>query len=507
MPHAVVREELLRARDGPFRNLRNPASITRLWPVSDQSLPLLFALSLAACNSHVRRDPAELPVVVPEAFTAAADPGVRPADRWWTAFEDPALDSMMERMLAQNLDLRAAWERVVQARALAGQAGSARYPQVTASAGAGASRIYVPEVGPMGPTGAVESDVGERYALSVGVAYEVDLWGRIGALTDAAEADVAASELDRQALAVSLTASLADTWFALVEQRAQHALIESQLEVNRTMHDLLKLRFTNGLATAVDVLQQEALLKSVEASQPLVVARVELFRHRPDALLARAPASGTLADQATLPALPAIPGPGVPSELLERRPDIRAAQSRLAAADHRVAAAVAERLPSLRLDASTGLQADSFSDLIDRWVWSVAANLVAPLVDGGRRAAEVERRKAALREGVQRLGSAFLDALREVEDALVQERQQTEHLARLDAQLATSQTLFDESRARYLEGVGDYLPVLSALRSLQQAEQTRLSAHRQQLSYRVQLHRALGGDLPAEAPAAQEASN
>ncbi len=472
----------------------------RLW------ITLSAVVALAACNTHVRRDASAVPVKVPKKFSAPLGSGVVPADRWWTSFADPALDTMMERMLAQNLDLRAAWERVIQARAVAGQSGSARWPQVTASAGAGASRVYVPEVGAMGPTGGVESDVAERYSLSVGVAYEVDLWGRIGALTDAAEADVAASVLDRQALAVSLTASLADTWFALVEQRAQQALIESQLEVNRTMHDLLKLRFINGLATAVDVLQQEALLKSVEAQQPLVEARVRLFRHRLDVLLARAPASASTAEIAKLPALPGLPAPGVPSELLERRPDIRAAQSRLAAADHRVAAAVAERFPSLRLDASTGFQADSFSDLIDRWVWSIAANLVAPLVDGGRRAAEVERRKAALREGVQRLGSAVLGALREVEDALVQENRQTEHLARLDAQLATSQTLFDETRARYLDGVGDYLPVLNALRSLQQAEQTRLSAHRQQLSYRVQLHRALGGELPLEAAPAEEAT-
>ena len=109
---------------------------------------------------------------------------------------------------------------------------------------------------------------------------------------------------------------------------------------------------------------------------------------------------------------------------------------------------------------------------------------------------EVERRKAALREGVHRLGGAVLGALREVADALVQERQQAEHLARTDAQLVTSRALFEESRARYLQGVGDYLPVLNALRALQQTEQTRLAAHRTLLSHRIQLHRALGGAIP-----------
>jgi len=460
--------------------------------VTLRATPLLFVL--AACNPHARRDPTVAPVAVPERFAGAAE-GVRPADRWWTAFDDADLDGLMDRLLAENLDLKAAWARVVQSRAVATQAGSSRWPQVTAGAGAGAARVNRAGFGPTGPT-AVEADVVERYSLSAGVSYEVDLWGRIEALTHAAEADVAASRLDRQALAVSLTASVADTWFALVEQRAQRALLDSQLEVNRTLHELLKLRFTNGLASAVDVLQQEALLRSVEARQPLVGARISLFQHRLDALLARAPDEVVTKGTATLPRLPAHPSVGLPAELLKRRPDIRAAQTRIAATDHRVAAAVAARFPTLRLDASTGFEADSFSDLIDRWVWSIGANLVAPLVDGGRRAAEVERRKAALREGVHRLGGAVLGALREVADALVQERQQAEHLARTDAQLVTSRALFEESRARYLQGVGDYLPVLNALRALQQTEQTRLAAHRTLLSHRIQLHRALGGAIP-----------
>lgn len=455
---------------------------------------LSIVVLLSACNSHVRR-PENAPVVdVPDKW-AAAPAGVEAAPKWWTAFEDPVLDEMATQLLAQNLDLKASAERVAQARAIAGQAGSGRYPQVTASAGASASRVHVPTA----PTGAIEADVAESYALSVGASYEVDVWGRVEALADAAEADVDAAAFDRQALAVSLTASLADSWFALVEQSAQRALIESQLEVSRTMHDLLKLRFANGLASAVDVLQQEALVKSVEAQQPLVDSRVALFQHRIAVLLGKAPERRVGSSQpAALPDLPARPGAGVPSEVLARRPDVRAAQRRLVAGDHRVAAAVADRFPSIRIDVSTGFRADSFSDLIDRWVWSLAGNLVAPLVDGGRRKAVVAQREAALREGVHRLGASMLAALREVADALVQESRQQEHLARLDAQLATSRSLFDESKARYLDGVGDYLPVLNALRSLQQLEQTRLSAQRQLLSHRIQLHRAIAGELPLE---------
>ena len=455
-------------------------------------------VALAACNPHVRRDAGDLPIQIPDRYASkAAGSSVAASERWWTAFGDPALDMLEARLLAENLDLRQARERIIQARAIATHAGSARWPQLNASLSSGASRVHVPEVsvGPGGVSTSIEPDVVQSHGISLEAAYEVDVWGRVEALADAADADVTASELDRQAIAVSLTAALAEAWFALVETRARLALLERQVALNQTLLELVELRFENGLAGAVDVLQQRELLARVQSGQPLVVGRAEALEHQIATLLAQPPGALNLPETNALPALPATPDTGVPADLLRRRPDIRAAQARLAAADHRVAAAVADRFPAIRLTARTGFQADDLGDLLDRWVWSLLGSVVAPLIDGGRRAAEVERRKAALREGVHRLAAQLLTALREVSDALTLEGRQREHLQRLDRQLTAGRELFQQAQARYVEGLSDYLPVLNALRGVQQTELDHVAASRVLLSYRVQLHRALGGDL------------
>ena len=175
------------------------------------------------------------------------------------------------------------------------------------------------------------------------------------------------------------------------------------------------------------------------------------------------------------------------------RPDLRAARVRVAAADERVGAALADHLPSFRLQASIGAGAQSFSDLLDRWIWSLTSSVVLPLIDGGRRAAEVDRARAAMSGLLVNFKATYLRALGEVEDALTLERTEADRLAHLGRELAAAKTLLDETRTRYLEGLSDYLPVLNAIQSHQRAERTWLTAARTRLSHRVRLYRALGG--------------
>ncbi|HRE92270.1 MAG TPA: TolC family protein, partial [Myxococcota bacterium] len=174
-------------------------------------------------------------------------------------------------------------------------------------------------------------------------------------------------------------------------------------------------------------------------------------------------------------------------------PDVRAALLRVTAADHRVGAAIAAQYPSLNLSASTGFQSPDLLELFEYWVWNLAANLVAPLFDGGRRSAEVDRSRAVLEDLVLAYGQAALTAVTEVESALVQESRQRQHVERLDEQLKLARLAFGETEVRYANGLSTYLEVLNAQRALQQSEQSMLQAQRQLLSFRVQLHRALGG--------------
>lgn len=467
----------------------------------------LLAASLAACNPfHTARRADDVQLEAdrrPEAWQQPVGASSAP-DRWWTGFDDPALTAMIDRLLADNLDLAQAWSRLVQSRAVAAQQGAARLPSLDVTGGAGASRRYVttprPGTDPANPiVTTTEADTFESYSLSAAARYEVDLWDRYGALTRAAELDVAGARLDVETLAVSLTAQAADLWFALVEQRATEALLRSQIETNETLLDLARFRFGEGLAAAADVLQQEQLMLSTRRQLPAVLGRRATLEHQLAVLLGRPPADGAALGGAreTLPDPPALPAAGLPADLLTRRPDIRAAQVRVAAADERVGAAIAGRLPSITLSASIGLEAQSFGDLLDRWVWSLAGNLLAPIFDGGRRAAEVDRTRAAVEGALAGFTQTTLRAFAEVEDALVLEMRQAETIERLDAELAVGRQLYEQARDRYIEGLTDYLPVLSALQGVQRAELSLLAARRQRLSHRIQLHRALGGTWPA----------
>jgi outer membrane protein TolC len=184
--------------------------------------------------------------------------------------------------------------------------------------------------------------------------------------------------------------------------------------------------------------------------------------------------------------------------LLVQRPDLRGAQARVVAADHRLASAIADLLPAIRLSGSTGYQSPRFADLLESWAWNVAGSLSAPLFEGGRRWAEVQRSRAALTERLQSFASTLLVALREVEDALVQERKQKEYMNKLKSQLDIATANLREARGRYVNGLVEYLNVLTALSSYQNLEQQYLEAKRATFTYRVQLCRALGGSWSRE---------
>lgn len=451
---------------------------------------LLLVCALTACSVHTRRDPAALPIEPPKAFSRTLDGAAIPK-QWWTALGDAGLNAQIERVLAQNLDLKQGALRVTQAKLRAGQAGSARWP--TLDANLGASRTKQLNQFGRGIPGAPDSFEIDQFRASLEVAYEIDVFGRIGSAVKAAEADVQAAQFDVQALGMTLVASTADAWFQLAEQNALRTLLAEQRELNTTLLELLELRFANGLAARADVLLQQDQLKRIDAQLPLVEARAQLLAHQL-ATLTGAPATEvTIKAPGDLPELPALPALGVPSQALKQRPDVQAAMARISAADHRVGVAIAARYPAFRLSGSAGLQAFEIEDLLDDWVWSMAANLIAPIFDGGRRKADVEIAKAELKVQLAGLSATLLTAIREVEDALVQEQRQREHLERIEERLALLKDFVEDSQARSLEGVTDYLPVINAVGAVQAAQQARLTARRQLISHRIQLYRALGG--------------
>jgi len=439
----------------------------------------LAAVGVPACAVHSVNEKPTPPVDLPASF-GAHPAGEALTGPWWRELGDPELSALIERSLRDNLDLRAVWARLSQARAISGQTGAARWPQIDAQASAGRGRD-------------VTRNTQNAFSWSVAAGYELDVWRRIASQNGAARADVYAARDDVEATATSLAAAVAETWYDLVYRRAQASLLAEQKRTNETFLDLVRLRFGQGLVSALDVHQQRQRVFEVEAELASVQASQRLAEHQLAVLLGQAPRTVQPGETSTLPNLPPFPETGVPADLLIRRPDARAAQRRVIAADYRVAAAIADRLPAIRLTASAGNQTSSPSDVIENPLWNLAAGLFAPIFDGGRRSREVLRNRAVLEERLAQYGSVLLRALREVEDAIALERQQLDVIAELSRALEEARASLEEARDRYQQGLTEYLQVLTALGATQALELRLLGARRQLVSHRIQLYRALGG--------------
>jgi NodT family efflux transporter outer membrane factor (OMF) lipoprotein len=325
------------------------------------------------------------------------------------------------------------------------------------------------------------------------VAYEVDLWKRLENRRDAADTLAHASREDVDALAMTLASQVAEVWFAIAEQKAQIDLLGEQERIGRTFLELLELRFSLGQATALDVYQQRQQLAATRAQFPLAESLLEVLRNQLAVLMGLAPGSLEDEPRGLLPELPGLPDMGLPAELLQRRPDVRGAHLRILAADHGVGEAVADLLPALRLSAEVGFQGRAVEETFSNMIYQLVAGLAGPVYDRGRRQAEVERRKEVLEERLQGYRQKVLEALQEVEDALVREDRQGAYLLEVAKQIDLSRATLKQAGFRYSNGQSDYLPVLTALQGLQHLERREISSRRQLISHRIQLYRALGG--------------
>ena len=445
----------------------------------------VILLAVASCRPfkpHVRQSPAgELPDMF-SLYTAATEP----AKRWWEEFNDPELNALVIEMLSDNLSLKEAWSRLDEVRALAVQAGAALYPDLTGTAGAS----YVRQRSKNG-IGKTEST--DNYFLGGVSSYELDLWGRIRSGRKSALLEASATREDVSTAAMTLAAEVVQRWVNIIAQQMQKRLLEHQLQTNLTFLELVELRFHMAMVSVLDVYQQKQIVEDIKAEIPLVEAREQLLRHELALLLGKPPQTVLDINREGLPKPVEIPAIGLPADLLSARPDLRAAGMRLWAADWQVAAARADRLPAIRLTAQAHYGEADVDVLFDNWLISLAGNLTAPIFDGKRRAAEVDRRLAIVDENVAAYRQTVLTAIKEVEDALVTEAKQREHIKWLEKVTDTARKALTEAGNRYRKGLNDYLPVLTQLLTVQDLERELIRQQANLLEARISLYRALGG--------------
>jgi NodT family efflux transporter outer membrane factor (OMF) lipoprotein len=404
-------------------------------------------------------------------------------EKWWLTFEDPTLDRLIAQALTGNFTLQSAWDRLDRSWAIARKAAADFVPQLSGEAGANSTRSRINS----------HTDSTESYSLGLAASYEVDLWGRIGSTSEAAQLDALASAEFLQTAALTLSAQVATTWFQLLEQRGQIEILKQQQHTNEQGLELISLQFRTGQTGIADLLQQRQVVESRRGERALATGRAQVLQNQLAVLLGVAPDQAPQITANKLGELPPLPTTGMQSNLIERRPDVRAAWLQLEAADQRVAAAVADRFPRLSLTGRANTTDDQIEDLFDNWLTSLAANLLAPLIDGGRRRAEVERSQAVAAETFHLYGQTVLDALAEVENALIQEQRQKEYLVSINRQLELAEQATERIRDRYLNGAEDYQRILGALLSKQLLQRTRLSAQRELFVNRINLCRALAG--------------
>ncbi len=437
---------------------------------------LLLLLSIStACSVDIKDVPA--PVNLPEKFSVTGY--TKAPDRWWLTFNDAALNQLIDQALNENFTLLAAFNRLEQAQAVAKKSGADLIPAINGSFGAAQKNTDTSSL--------------NNFTLGLAASYELDLWGRIRANIHAAELDTLAAEEDIASAAISVSAGCASVWYKLIEQRQQLKLLDSQIKINRDYVTMVTTRFRLGQATAADVFQQNQLLEFVIGNRLIVIANIKVLENQLAILIGKSPGTVAMPEQDSFPVLPPIPDTGLSADLMQRRPDLRKAYFRIQAADQRVASAIADRFPRLSLSAGVDTSTPNLQSLFNNWMATIAGNLVMPLVDGGRRIAEVERNQAVSAEALNNYATALLNAVQEVENALIQEHQQYQFAMNLDKQVQLSQQASAQIRSRYVYGAMDFLRVLSALLSQQTLERSRLLAQQQLIDYRINLYRALAG--------------
>lgn len=405
---------------------------------------------------------------------------------WWDLFKDPALHVLINAALKENRSLQVMAARVAEARALVGYVRADQYPFVDISGLAGRNDAGGALQG-LGPV----NDFGVFADLS----FEVDLWGRLWNATEAQQRELLSAQHTQHSLLISLVAQTAQLYFNLIDLDMRAAIAERTIGNRRNATRLIRARFSQGIIPELDVNQAEieegdamVSLAAIERERRLVLNALQTICGRS---LGPVDRRATLADSFSVFELPA----GVPAGLLERRPDVMAAEEAIRAEYARIGVAEAQRLPGLSILGSLGLRSQKSQDLfdVDSRSWSIGGQLLSPLIDWGKNKARVEAQKARAQQALKSYEDTVLRAVEEVEDAVASiETYRTEHEAR-KMQVKAASNAARLSRARYDDGVTPYLEVLDIERSLFDAELGASLTYQRYLSSLAQLYKALGG--------------
>jgi outer membrane protein, multidrug efflux system len=472
--------------------------------IAKRACALLFACMLAfslGCNvgPGYKRATAQVPDTWKGEgpWQTAAPKDAIPKGTWWQVFHDPELDRLEQELIQANQSLDAARDRLAQARAQARIASAAYFPTVNVDPNGERQRLSGnrPLQGSTVPTAPVTQNV---FAVPFSVSYEVDLFGRVRKTLQAANASLQESAADLENVRLVLSAELAADYFNLRESDREADVVRQSVEIEQKGLDLVNRRHDGGIANGLEVAQQATLLDSTATQLSLVLQQRAQYEHAIAVLTGKSASVFSVAEAPFNAVPPAIPA-GLPSEILERRPDVATSERQMAYENAQVGIAMTAFYPHITLAGSGGWQTRDIATLISApsAVWALGGDLLQPLVNGGRNRANLALTRAAYDESVANYRESVLVAFQQVEDGL-------SGLALLDQASKTQAKAVDDSKRalaiandRYVGGVTTYLDVITAQSALLTNERLATQLLGQQMVTSVYLVKALGGGWDA----------
>ncbi len=457
---------------------------------------IIAALFISGCQSiwpDYLRPKVEVPAqyVVPNEQNTSE---IQVTDHWWVLYQDQELNSLIEKALQNNKDIRVAVARVEEADALMREAGAYLLPQVNLDAGAKRSRVTE-----AGPNPQVPNNPRSNYNAQLGTNFELDFWGKLRRSKEAASAQAMSSRYAKDTVALSLTGLVAGNYLTLRSLESQIAIARQNLKSREDSLALTKRRLEGGVSSALDVHQAQVAVSNLSAQIADLDRQKSLTLHQLSVLtgdlnLAITGLKSAVADFSGLP-VPPIPPAGLPSALLESRPDIRQAEEQMVAANANIAVAKAALYPTISLTASLGGESMELGDILKSAarIWTGGLSLYLPIFDAGKLDARVDQATAKQKQALANYEGSIQTAFREVNDALVNLRQYTEReQALLQSREAAKQAL-ELSQNRYESGYSSYIDVLEAQRAYNDAGLAFVQSRQARLIASVDLFKVLGG--------------
>jgi len=479
-------------------------------------LLMVFALALTVAGCTVGPNYHTPETKIPSSFAEQASTPAQASDqfaKWWTTLQDPELNSLIERSVRGNLDLRLAQARVREARAQRGVVKADLYPTVNVSGSYQRSRrsrnvVITPSGGSETQTAA--SLEGNLYQVGFDASWEIDVFGGVRREVEAANADLAAEIENRRDVLVTLLAEVARNYVELRTSQRQVAIARANLQAQQETLDLTRIRFDAGLVSDLDVARAEAQVQTTASQIPTLEASARKSIHLMSVLLGQEPnaLTGELTQETPIPQSPPEVPVGLPSDLLRRRPDVRRAERQLAASTARIGVATADLFPRFSLTGALGLQSSKVSSLTNSGsrYWSIFPGVNWPILDFGRIRSNIAVQNAREEQSLVTYEQTILASLLEVENALVSFSQNQTQREKLAGAVDANRRAVDLANQLYKQGLTDFLSVLQVQRDLFASEDALVQSDRVITSDFVALYKALGGGWEIEASATSEPS-